>query len=134
MKMQFFSFLTILISLVVIDAVWLGLMFKRLYAPSIGHLLSDSMKLWPVLVFYLLYAFLLNFFVVIPELKVPIGYKDVLIKGMLLGLLAYGTYDLTNQATLKGWPVLLTITDMAWGSILTGAVTLIAVYFTRKCL
>ena len=117
--------------MVMIDALWLSFMLKRFYAPNMGHLLSNSVRLGPAILFYVLYAFALNVFVVEPELKNNMGYLNVLFMGMLFGLVTYGTYDLTNQITLKNWPYMLTIVDMAWGSLLAGMVSVIATYATR---
>ncbi len=117
--------------MIVIDALWLGLMLSRFYAPNIGHLLKDSMSLAPAVIFYILYAIALNVFVVIPALKNHTGYLDLFLLGLLFGLVTYGTYDLTNQVTLKNWPWKLTLVDMSWGSFLTGLVSLISTFVTR---
>lgn len=134
MKSTFFPILISIISMILIDALWLGFMLKRLYVPNIGHLLSDSrasMAIWPAIIFYILYGIGLNVFVVLPALKNNSGYMEILLLGILFGMVTYGTYDLTNQATLKNWPWLLTVVDIAWGSFLTGTVSLISTYMTR---
>lgn len=128
------SFIISLLAILALDALWLGLMFKRFYTLQLGHLLGESMRIGPAIAFYLLYAFSLCHFVVIPELKQPSGYFHVLLQGVLFGLLAYGTYDLTNQATLKNWPLTVTLVDMAWGACLSAMVSGIAVMFTRYVL
>ena len=130
-KVVFFSFVIILISMIFIDGIWLALMLKRLYVPTIGHLLSDSMKISPAIFFYILYAFALNVFVCCLSLKNNTGFVDLLLLGFLFGMVTYGTYDLTNQATLKNWPWMLTAIDIAWGSFLTALVSLISTYSTR---
>jgi len=129
--MPFFSFFIIMISMLIIDGIWLTLMLKRLYIPNIGHLLSDSMSLWPALIFYILYGIALNVFVVLPALKNNTGYLELLLLGLLFGMVTYGTYDLTNQATLKNWPWIVTLVDIAWGSCLAAALSLISTYVTR---
>ena len=131
MKVAFFSFLSIMISMILIDGLWLFLIFKRLYAPNIGHLLTDSMSIWPAVIFYILYAFALNVFVVLPSLKNNAGYLELLLLGLLFGMVTYGTYDLTNQLTLKNWPWIVTVVDIAWGSCLAAVVTLISTFTTR---
>lgn len=131
-KMTFFSFFIIIISMILIDGLWLGFMLKRLYVPNIGHLLSDTMAIWPAVIFYILYGIALNVFVVLPALKNNTGYLELLQLGLLFGMVTYGTYDLTNLATLKNWPWMLTIVDIAWGSCLAGAVSLIATFATRN--
>lgn len=117
--------------MIFIDALWLGLMFKRFYVPHIGHLLSDSIAIWPAVIFYILYAIALNVFVVVPALNNNTGYLELFMLGLLFGMVTYGTYDLTNQATLKNWPWTLTVVDIAWGSCLVGAVSLISTFVTR---
>lgn len=129
--MPFFSFFIIMISMVLIDGLWLALMFKRLYAPNIGHLLNDSISIWPAIIFYILYGVALNVLVVLPALRNNTRYSELLLLGLLFGMVTYGTYDLTNQATLKNWPWVLTVVDIAWGSCLAAMVTLISTLTTR---
>lgn len=131
MKSTFFSFFVIIISMILIDGLWLALMLKRFYVPNIGHLLSDSMAIWPAIIFYILYGIALNVFVVLPALKNNTGYFDLLLLGLLFGMVTYGTYDLTNQVTLKNWPWTVTLVDISWGSCLTATVSLISTYLTR---
>lgn len=131
MKETLFSFFILAFSMFIIDGLWLGGMYERFYAPAIQHLLGDSVKIIPVLILYLLYTFALNIFVVIPALNNHQDSLQLFLTGMLFGLTAYGAYDLTNQATLKNWPWSFTLIDMAWGSFLTGLISLIAVSVTR---
>lgn len=130
-KVAFFSFFIILISMLLIDGLWLGLMLKRLYAPNMGHLLSDVMSIWPAVIFYILYAIALNVFVVLPALRNNTGNLELLALGLLFGMVTYGTYDLTNQITLKNWPWIITVVDIAWGSCLAASVSLISTFITR---
>lgn len=129
--MIFFSFFIIMISMILIDGLWLALMHNRLYVPNIGHLLTDVMAIWPAIIFYILYGIALNVFVVLPALKNNTGYLELLLLGLLFGMVTYGTYDLTNQVTLKNWPWVVTVIDIAWGSCLAGVVSLIATFMTR---
>ena len=131
MKVAFFSFFIIMISMILVDGLWLVLMLKRLYVPNIGHLLNDSMSIWPAVIFYILYGIGLNVFVVSPALKNNTGYLELLLLGLLFGMVTYGTYDLTNQVTLKNWPWIVTVVDIAWGSCLAAVVTLISTFMTR---
>lgn len=114
-----------------IDGVWLGLALKRFYVPNIGHLLNDSIAIGPAVIFYFLYGIALNVFVVLPALKNHTGYLHLWLLGLLFGMVTYGTYDLTNQAALKNWPWIVTIVDIAWGSFLVGAVSVISTFVTR---
>ena len=107
------------------DAVWLTLMAPRLYRPEIGTLLRSSFDLLPALLFYLLYVSGIVVLAVQPALEAArppaAGWR-----GTLLGLVSYGAYDLTNQATLKGWSWRVTLADLAWGSIATGVAAALA--------
>ena len=111
------------------DAVWLGLMATRLYRPEIGTLLRSSFDLLPALLFYLLYVSGIVVLAVQPALDAGrpqmAGWR-----GALLGLVSYGAYDLTNQATLKGWSWRVTLADLAWGSLATGTAAVLATLAT----
>jgi uncharacterized membrane protein len=72
--------------------------------------------------------------VAVPAVNDDWGFLKIFLLGALLGLVAYGTYDLTNQATLKEWPSIVTVVDLVWGSLLTGVVSIISVAITRALL
>lgn len=131
MKIFFISSLSALISILAIDSVWLYLMSKRFYQPNIGHLMADKVNFIPAIFFYLLYVSALSFFVILPAIKNNYSPIYIFLVGAFLGLLAYGTYDLTNHSTLKDWPTIVTIVDLIWGALLTGTVSLIAYYITK---
>jgi uncharacterized membrane protein len=131
MKTIFISLISVMLTMLVLDAIWLSVMIKRFYPLHIGHLLADSPKIIPGAFFYIIYALGLYLFVVQPSLQNDYGYLRVLLMGCTLGFLAYSTYDLTNHATLKNWPLIVTVVDMAWGTFLTGVVSLSSVYITR---
>jgi uncharacterized membrane protein len=101
------------------DMVWLGTMVNRIYRPALGDFLLSSVNAPPATLFYLLYPLGLVIFAIVPGLKTG-SFVTALILGSLFGLFTYGTYDLTNQATLRNWSTLLTIADMTWGSVLGG--------------
>ncbi len=103
--------------MVTLDAVWLTMMAPA-YRRLIGDLLADGFRLAPAAAFYLLYAAGVVVFAVSPALREG-GWLAAAGYGAFFGLVAYGTYDLTNQATLKTWPLELTIMDMAWGALIT---------------
>lgn len=101
-----------------LDIVWLSQMTPRVYRPAIGHLLADKADLVAAGAFYVLYITGIVALAVIPAMdKASLGRAAL--TGAIVGLLAYGTYDLTNQATLKDWPLRLTLIDLAWGTFLT---------------
>jgi len=101
------------------DAVWLGTVTASLYRPAIGGLMADTVDWVAAAVFYPLYIAGLVFFVVVPAVLRQ-HVREALWRGALLGLMAYGTYDLTNQATLKDWPWMITMIDLAWGACVSG--------------
>jgi uncharacterized membrane protein len=101
----------------IIDLIWLGLIAKNLYQRYIGGLLKTDVNWIAAIVFYLLFIAALVIFVLLPGVdKQSIGY--VMLYGALFGFITYATYDLTNLATLKDWPIQITIIDLAWGTFL----------------
>lgn len=108
-----------LVSFLALDAVWLGTMVPRLYKPAMGDLVADPFQPVPAIAFYLIYAAGLAFFAIQPAL-VSGKWTTALISGAALGFVAYATYDLTNQATLRGWPVVITVVDLIWGTVASG--------------
>ncbi len=131
MKTIVTAYLSCLLAMLAIDGVWLSLTVKRFYGARIGHLMAESAKLGPAVVFYLLYILGVTLLVVMPAVREHAGMLRIFFTGALLGLMAYGTYDLTNQATLKDWPLTVTIVDLAWGALLTGVVSTISSYCAR---
>jgi uncharacterized membrane protein len=101
------------------DGIWLSIMAPRVYRPAIGHLMADSFALSPAIAFYALYGIGLVAFAVLPGLASG-KLMTAALYGALFGLVAYATYDLTNQATLRDWPLNLTLIDMAWGAFASG--------------
>lgn len=112
------------------DTVWLSLMASRLYRPQLGDLMSDKLNLPPAILFYLLYIAGIVVFAVQPALSSG-RWTMALALGAFLGLVAYGTYDLTNHATLRNWPVLVTVADLIWGTALTALSATAGMLITR---
>jgi len=102
----------------VIDAVWLGLVAPKFYKNQIGHLMAESPNLIAALVFYLVFIVGVVYFVVNPAIEAQ-SLSKAIVAGLLFGFITYATYDLTNLATLKDWPLTVTIVDLAWGSFLS---------------
>lgn len=102
-----------------IDAIWLSQMTSRFYRPAMGDMLADKPRLGAAAAFYVLYITGVLVLAVLPALKDG-GLARAAFLGAAIGLFAYGTYDLTNHATLRQWPLRLTLVDMAWGTVLTG--------------
>jgi uncharacterized membrane protein len=102
-----------------LDAVWLRFSASLLYRPLLGVLLRDDFVLAPAALFYLIYTIGVVVFAISPVL--PSGqWAEAGLRGLFLGLFGYSAYDLTNQATLRNWPVTITVADLVWGTLLTG--------------
>ena len=99
---------------VLMDMTWLTLTGTTLYRPVLGPFLADKVDGGAAVAFYLIYIFGLVFFAVRPGLAAQ-DWKTAALSGLLLGLVAYATYDLTNQATLRLWSIKLTLLDLCWG-------------------
>ncbi|MCA9369425.1 MAG: DUF2177 family protein [Nanoarchaeota archaeon] len=117
LKQFFVAFTTFLL----IDGIWLSVIARNFYAKQLEHLLSKTPNLWAAGVFYLIYIFSLVILVIAPAVQKE-SLQTALLMGALFGFCAYATYDLTNLATLKDWPLLVTVVDLIWGTVLTGSV------------
>ena len=114
-------YLFTLVILLVLDALWLGVIAPSFYQAQIGFLMAASPNWGAAGVFYVLFVAGLVVFVISPGLEAGAPSRAVW-RGALFGLIAYATYDLTNLATLRDWPVLVTVIDLIWGMVLTGGV------------
>jgi len=110
-------FLTLVVFLAV-DAFWLGLVARTFYRKYIGFLLAPSPNWLAAIIFYLLFVVGILVFVVVPGLQEN-SLRTVFLRAALFGLITYGTYDLTNLATVKEWPLVVTVVDMVWGTVLS---------------
>ena len=109
----------------VIDMVWLGLIARAFYRNYLGFLLTPTTNWIAVVLFYLLFILGILVFVVVPGLKEN-SLKTTFLRAVLFGLVTYATYDLTNLATVNNWPVMITVIDMAWGTVLSVLVSYIS--------
>jgi uncharacterized membrane protein len=105
-----------------IDLVWLGFVAKDLYRRQLGGLLSENVNWAAAIIFYLLFVAGVFLFAIAPATEKQ-SLSHAVIYGVLFGFFTYATYDLTNLATLKGWPVKIVFIDIVWGMVLTGAVS-----------
>lgn len=129
MKLVLSYFLTTLVFFA-IDLTWIGLVAKKFYWGNIGQLLKDDVNWVAALIFYLLYIVGIFVFAILPSVEND-SVKSAIFYGALFGFFCYATYDLTNLATLKGFPLKVAVVDMIWGTILTGAVSTAGFYITR---
>ncbi len=114
------AYIFTLIPFLVLDAIWLGLVAPSFYKSQIGHLMADSPNFLAAGIFYLLYVAGMVVFVTGREGTL----KETILRGAFFGFIAYATYDLTNLATLQGWPVLVTVVDLIWGTFLSAMTAL----------
>lgn len=115
----------------IIDMIWLGLIAKNFYAKQIGFLMKNDINWTAAIIFYLIFIAGLIVFVVSPALQKG-SWTYAIIFGALFGFITYATYDLTNLATIKDWPLLVTIIDLFWGSVLAASVSTITYLIASK--
>ncbi|ARM91654.1 hypothetical protein RHEC894_PD00148 (plasmid) [Rhizobium sp. CIAT894] len=118
MKTVITAYLATGIAFLIVDAIWLTTMADLLYRPLLGDKLEPQFLVAPAICFYLIYVAGIVFFAVLPALESG-GLAKAALNGAVLGLVAYTTYDLTNQATLKDWPLAITLADIPWGAFVT---------------
>jgi uncharacterized membrane protein len=116
-----------------IDLVWLGVVAKNFYRQHIGHLLSPDVNWGAAVLFYAVYIAGIVFFAIKPAIEAGSASR-ALAYGAFFGFIAYATYDLTNQATMKDWPVLVTVVDLAWGTVLTATVAFLSYQVSMRLL
>lgn len=124
-------YLALLAAFVAVDAVWLGLVASGFYRDQLGHLLAAEVNWLAAGVFYLLFIAGVQLFVVEPGLqRGALGWT--LRRAAFFGLVTYATYDLTNLATIRSWPVLVSVVDLVWGAVLCTIVSLVGFLAGRK--
>ena len=114
-----------------IDLVWLSLIARKFYAQYLGYLMKTNINYVAAGLFYLFFVIGLVVFSVLPALEKN-SWTQALLLGALLGLVSYATYDLTNLATIKDWPLIVTIVDMIWGTVLGASVSLTSYFIATK--
>ncbi len=124
------AYLGALVAFLVADGIWLGVITREFYQNQLGALLRDPPNFAAAGLFYLAYIAGVLYFAVRPAIDKQ-SLKNAAFNGALLGLLAFGTYDMTNLATLAGWPVTVVIVDMCWGAVVT-AIVASAGYFAAR--
>ena len=115
----------------VIDMVWLVLVAKKFYQEQIGFLMKPDINWFAAIIFYFLFIAGLVIFVISPAVEKH-SWVHALFLGALFGLITYATYDLTNLATLKDWPLLVTVVDLIWGTVLASSISLITYFIANK--
>ena len=133
MKLLLSSTLLAALIFLIIDVIWLSFAVKSFYRPNIGHLLLDKPVMWASAMFYILYVFGLGIVIIEPSLNFEDTIK-FLFKAFMFGLVTYGTYNLTNMATIKGWSASVVFVDMLWGGSLTAFSSYFGILIAKKLL
>lgn len=113
-----------------VDMLWLGLIARTFYKKHLGYLMAPDVNWYAALIFYFLFILGILVFVVVPGIKEN-ALPMMLVKAALFGLVTYATYDLTNLATVKDWPLIITVVDLVWGMVLTSIVSLAGFFIGR---
>jgi uncharacterized membrane protein len=128
MKKALIAYVATLLTFLLLDGIWLGLLMAPTYRELLGSLMLEKPLLLPAAVFYCLYVIGCVVFVVLPALSWQRAAK----LGALLGLVAYGTYDLTNWATLRDWSVQVSLMDWAWGTVATAVACTVGYLMAKR--
>jgi len=129
-KTIIFSYLLTFAVFLIIDMLWLGVIAKNIYQKYLGDFLTDSVNWTAAFIFYFIYVVGISIFVIYPSVNKGSVYH-VILMGALFGFFTYATYDLTNLATLKGWPLPIVFIDIIWGSVLSAVVSLSGFYIVK---
>ena len=133
MRESIITYLSVTTIFLFIDIIWLSQSFSYIYQPNIGELLRENIIIFPAILFYIIYPLGATILVALPSLE-KVLLKTIFINGFILGVIAYGTYNLTNMATLEGWSAKVVIIDMIWGGFLTGVSVLLGTLISKKVL
>lgn len=120
-----------LIVFFLIDLFWLVVVARKLYQQELGYIMTEKPNWIVAALFYLIFIAGLVFFVINPAMEKN-SWVFALLVGMLFGFITYSTYDLTNLATLKDWPLKITIIDLIWGSSLGGLVSTVTFFIAKR--
>jgi len=129
-KQMVILYLVALAVFILVDMVWLTLVAKGFYQKHLGPLLSPRVRWAAAFLFYLVYILGLLIFVMRPAF-IRGDALYALFYGALFGLISYATYDLSNLATIKAWPLVVTVVDLVWGTVLGGVVSFLTVALGR---
>ena len=133
MKLLILATLISALVFLIIDVIWLSFSVKSFYRPNIGHLLLETPVMWAAILFYIIYVIGLAVVIIEPSLDYQ-NTQKFLIKAFMFGLVAYGTYNLTNMATIKGWSPNVVFVDMIWGGSLTTFSSYFGMLIAKKIL
>ena len=133
MKSLVISFFFAATIFIIIDAIWLMITVKLFYKPLLGSLLLDKPILWAAIIFYLIYMLGLMIIIIQPALEKE-SIFHAFWTGFIFGVVAYGTYNFTNMATVKNWSAYVVFVDTTWGGLLTGSSAAMGIFLSKKLL
>ena len=131
MKSLVISFFFAATIFIIIDAIWLMITVKLFYKPLLGSLLLDKPILWAAILFYLIYMFGLMIIIIQPALEKE-SIFHAFWTGIIFGVVAYGTYNFTNMATVKNWSPYVVFVDTIWGGLLSGSSAALGIFISKK--
>ena len=129
-KQLIISFIFVSTIFLIVDVIWLSITVKSIYKPNLGNLLNDKPVLWAAVLFYIIYMIGLTLIIIKPALASN-SVLQAFWTGVIFGIVAYGTYNLTNMATVKNWSSTIVWIDMLWGGLLTGSSSAAGIYLTK---
>lgn len=127
-KNTIYTYSLVFITLLLADAIWLGVISLSAYQDAIGFIMREKVKIWPASAFYVVYAAAIVFLAILPSRSVKIAS----LRGAVLGVAAYGTYNLTNYSIIADWPLSITLKDWLWGTFLTSTASFIGAWFCLR--
>lgn len=127
------QYLTALVTFLIVDGIWLTTVAKNFYAKHLGYIMTKTPNLMAAFIFYLIYILGIVVLIVSPALQKG-SLLSAILSGALFGLCSYATYDLTNLATTKDWPLIVTIVDLVWGTFVSGVVAGVSYFVLSKWL
>ncbi len=113
------------------DMIWLGFVARGFYRSQIGMLLKPDVNWIAAVIFYLIFIAGLVTFVIVPAVEKSL-WTHALLFGAFFGFVCYATYDLTNLAVAKDWPLLVTLVDLVWGAVLAASVSIVTYFVANK--
>ena len=133
MKVLFLSIFITSILFLIIDLIWLSFSVKYFYKPQLGSLLNEKPVMWAAVLFYLIYVVGLAIIILQPAIKQD-SITQAFFTGTVFGIVAYGTYNFTNMATIRNWSPYVVLVDIIWGGFLTGTSSALGIYLSKKFL
>ena len=123
MKNLFYPWLISFLLIILFDFIWFSITVQKFYRPHLNHIISEDFKYGVATIFYILYSFGITYLVIQPAFGLSYTITQIGFSGFILGLVSYAAYNLTNNATILNWPVIVTFVDITWGATVTATVS-----------